>query len=263
MKKQATLLGFIVLLIAVVIFTAFTQKEKNKQNQKEEQQNRGKSQGKPDKANQGRKDNKRQHEDKMEEKGNQGKKGSNNNKDEYGEKGKKGKNDDMNRSDNNNNNGKDGYSWNPETFKNRNKIKNQEKVTLCHKFNSGNDAQPPVTIRVSSNALKAHMNHGDVMGDCPAINNNRYSDTFLRNRTDYYNSIQNSQEQVLYSRSILDYALARLASSRLQLATLQNNNMPVADIERKQATVVQLEQNVSLLETLIGITANIVANKFQ
>jgi hypothetical protein len=65
----------------------------------------------------------------------------------------------------------------------------------------------------------------------------------------------------MYSRSILDYALERLAASRLQLTTLQNNNMPAADIQRKQATVVELEQNVSLLETLIGVTANIVANK--
>jgi hypothetical protein len=47
----------------------------------------------------------------------------------------------------------------------------------------------------------------------------------------------------------------------LQLTTLQNNNTPAAEVERKQATVVELEQNVSLLETLIGVTANIVANK--
>jgi len=37
--------------------------------------------------------------------------------------------------------------------------------------------------------------------------------------------------------------------------------MPVADIERKQATVVELEQNVSVLETLIGVAAEVVANK--
>jgi hypothetical protein len=57
--------------------------------------------------------------------------------------------------------------------------------------------------------------------------------------------------------------VARLTSSRQQLATMQRNNMPVADIERKQAKVVELEQNVSLLETLISAAANLVVNKLQ
>jgi hypothetical protein len=34
-------------------------------------------------------------------------------------------------------------------------------------------------------------------------------------------------------------------------------------IEQKKATVAELEENVSLLETLIGITVNVVANKLQ
>src|SRR6476659_6543257 len=41
--------------------------------------------------------------------------------------------------------------------------KGNKKVTLCHKPN-GSDY--PVTINVSVNALKAHLNHGDYEGEC-------------------------------------------------------------------------------------------------
>jgi hypothetical protein len=253
MKKRMTLFGILVLVVMAVAFTPFQQKEKGKQNQNGQKQNQAKNQDKPGKGNNGKNGNE-QGEGKMEKenKGNN----KNDNKDNYKGNGNNGKNEDKNRSSHGN---KDGYSWDRESFKERNKIRNKEKVTLCHKFN--NEDEPAVTIRVSSNALEAHMNHGDVMGNCPVTTNSGYSDIFLRNRTEYYNSIQHTQEQVMYSRSILDYALERLAASRLQLTTLQNNNMPAADIQRKQATVVELEQNVSLLETLIGVTANIVANK--
>jgi hypothetical protein len=44
---------------------------------------------------------------------------------------------------------------------------------------------------------------------------------------------------------------------------MQNNNLPAAEIQKKQATVVELEQNVSLLESLIGVAANLVVNKLQ
>jgi hypothetical protein len=153
----------------------------------------------------------------------------------------------------------DFYVWNSETFKNRKKIKDQEKVTLCHKFNG--NSEPGVTLRISANALKAHLNHGDVVGGCPEIKSNLYTSTYLQKRTDYYNSIENNMEQVSYSRLVYNYALARLANSRLQLATLQNNNTPVAEIEQKQAVVIELEQNVSLLQTLIGVATNLIVNK--
>jgi hypothetical protein len=44
---------------------------------------------------------------------------------------------------------------------------------------------------------------------------------------------------------------------------MQNNNLPLADIQRKQATVGELEQNVSLLETVLGVATNLIANKLQ
>ncbi|MEO7446080.1 MAG: hypothetical protein ABIT96_13920 [Ferruginibacter sp.] len=152
-----------------------------------------------------------------------------------------------------------GYDWNRENFKDRNKLRTKDKVTICHKFNQANE--PAVNITVSSNALKAHMAHGDIMGSCPAVNNSVFSDVFLRNRTDYYNRIEDTRDQVYYSQSILDYALQRLTNSRSQLSTMQNNNVAQADIQRKQATVNNLEQNVSLLEVALNLAAGYLTNR--
>ena len=66
---------------------------------------------------------------------------------------------------------------------------------------------------------------------------------------------------MIYSRSILDYALLRLADARLQLVTLENNKVAPVEIERKKLVVVELEQNATLLQTLIGIAANLVVDK--
>lgn len=236
MKKQLTGLGFLCLIITALMFAAFTPQQKDKNKNKDLQQGQ----------------------DKKKDKSNKGGNGAN-------DKNKgKDKNDD---NDNHGNSGNNGdwdrayiYTWNRETFRDRQNIKNQDKkVTICHKFRSSSD---PVTLTVSSNALKAHMSHGDIMGNCPPIRNH-YSDIFLRRRNDYYNYLEQSQEKVWYSRSILDYARIRLDDSRVQLVTFQNRRMPPADIERKRVAVVQLEQNVSLLEAVIGVTAGLLIDKLQ
>jgi|GEM_PF-2082414 len=151
------------------------------------------------------------------------------------------------------------YVWNRETFKDRNNIRNEGKVTVCHKF--GRADEPPVTINVSRNALKAHLGHGDVEGDCPAYTGDRtFSDNFLKRRNDYYNTYYVAQDQVVYSQSILDYALQRLTGARTELVTLQSTNAPVHVIERRQAVVTELEDNVSLLEVaLAGVAGFLVA----
>jgi hypothetical protein len=270
MKKKIRIFGSAILLVAALTLTASAQPGKNNKENKEQQQNPGKGNGHANKGNSGNSNTKNeQPHAKMNGQGNQGKK---ENASVYG---KDRKDDNRNkelhgnhaRADNRNlgQTGKDqeqyGYNWNRENFKERQKIRNQDKVTICHKFN--NDNEPAVTIRVSANALKAHMNHGDVMGECPTITDKRFSDIFIRNRRDYYNTVSTTQDQVYYSRSILDYALGRLTNSRLQLANMQNNNLPLADIQRKQATVGELEQNVSLLETVLGVATNLIANKLQ
>src|SRR5687768_14174784 len=256
MKKQLTIFSFSVLVIFAIAFTAVSWQEK-KNNEKKQQQNPGKKEVKGNQGNQGNQGNK-------DVKGNQGNQGNQGNKDVKGNQGNQGNqgNKDVKGNQGNNdgnmnkdNKGRDyGYECDRENFKDRRKFKNQDKVTLCHKFNRGDD--PGVTIRVSSNALKAHMAHGDVMGDCPAVTNRRFSDIFMRKRTDYYNQLQLGQEQLIYSQSILDYALSRLNDSRQQLVIYETSNMAPAIIVQKRATVVELEQNVSLLETLVGAVAN-------
>lgn len=270
MKKQITVLGISVLIITGAAITAYAQQKDNK-GKKVEKQTQGKNNGKQGNqgnVNAGNNKNNGQPDNNNNRKRNEGKNNGNvNNAKNNGNNnnnGNNGNNSDKNnnsRNDKDNNNGKDGYSWNNDNFKDRKKLKDQEKVTICHKVKNNNE--PGVTLRVSSNATKAHMDHGDAMGECAAAANGKFSDIFLRKRTDYYNTLQNSYEQVSYSRSILDYAVQKLTNSRLQLANMQNNNVPRAELERKQATVTELEQNVSLLETLIGVTAKLVINKLQ
>lgn len=153
--------------------------------------------------------------------------------------------------------GNNWYSWTDQNYRNRSQFRNKGKVTICHKFNSGE----PVTITVSENALKAHLGHGDVAGSCPAVNNSIFSDIFRKRRADYYNDLYYSQDQYNYSSSILDYALMRLTNSRMQLDQMRLNNAPQADIERREAAVMGLEQNVSLLETALGIAGELLVSR--
>lgn len=41
----------------------------------------------------------------------------------------------------------------------------EKKVTICHR--TGSKKKPFHTIRVSRNAVKAHLRHGDALGPCP------------------------------------------------------------------------------------------------
>jgi cobalamin biosynthesis protein CobT len=259
MKQQLSILTIAIIIFGAVAISSFQNGKENKgKGNKEQNDKQDKNQGKDkDKGNKdGDKGNGKGNDQKDKDK----KDKSNNGNDKDKERG----NDD--KDNGNNGNGKykmkDGFKWDNETFRDRDKFyKNQDKVSICHKANRDNE--PAVTIRVSENALKAHMNHGDAMGECTNVNNGTFSDIFIKRRTEYFTTLQDSYEQVSYSRSILDYAMERLTGTRTQLVTLQSNNAPVADIERKRVLVVDLEQNVSLLERLIGVTANLVANKLM
>lgn len=259
MKKKLTGAGVIVFIIAALSFTAFAPQQKPVNEKKEQQagkKDQDKKTGKPDNAGKGNAADNSQ-------KGQPGDKGNKADKGQamgnQGQGNNKGMSDDMGAMKGNRG-GQDGYSWDPVTFKDRKKVRNQEKVTICHKF--GRADEPDVTIRVSSNALKAHMDHGDIMGACPPASG-RFSDIFGRRRTDYYNILQESQEQVVYSKSILDYARERLEYYRAQQEAMRRANAAAADLERRQVIVVTLEREVSLLETLANATANLLLNKLQ
>ena len=275
MQKKITLSSTLILAISALLLTSASlqQKEKNgKGNSQKNEQNANKDNGKGQKAsnNNGQNDGLDNNNTNRKEKqkvypinGDNGN-GKNKQKDNKDDKG-----DDNNGKGDDKNNNKDkikfdkdglyGYNWNDDDFKDRKRYKKQNKVTICHKVNR--KGEPGVAISVSENAVKAHMNHGDVVGECPAVSNTNFSKGFLTNRKDYFNNLQQTQEEIYYSRSVLDYATQRLTNSRLQLQQLQNNNAPAQEIERKQQAVVALEQNTTLLQSLIGVAVEVVANK--
>jgi hypothetical protein len=265
MKNKLAIAGF-ALLLAIAIFSfAFIPTQGNKD--KKEQQGQGK--GNQGKGNQGKVN---QGQGNQDNKGTQGK--GNQGQGNQDDKGNQGKGKgikpgvDISDVDVNDNNGKgkkvkvgdDGnIIWDRESFKDRKNHRKGEKVTICHKFNR--DGDPGVTINVSSNAMKAHMGHGDVMGACPTNSDRRFSDIFTKRRGDYYTTIVNGQEQVYYSQSILDYALSRLSESRLELDQYRRSGMPADQIRQREVAIVELEQNTSLLEKLVTAAAVLVADR--
>ncbi len=275
MKKFTAIFSVLILACLAFMLSASTQQGKSKEKQQQQKGHSGK-------ADQGNKNNNGKGLQGINNNGhaNNGKGqpqnndhgNKNNQANEKGQKGKADKNKgyDENDNDNRGNNKKDknkdyylglpDYRWDNTTYKDRNKFRKNEKVNICHKISNNKGG---VNIRVSENAVKAHLKHGDVIGTCPEIRDRPFSDIFYSNQNNYYNNLQETQEQVSYSRSILDYALLRLTDGRSQLTTLQNRKAPLAEIERKQVAVTQLEQNVSLLETLIGVAVNVVANKLN
>ena len=289
MQKKITLGSTFVLAIAVLVLTSASLQQKEKNDKGNSQKNEQKADNGNEKAqkgnnnkdqNNGRGNNNQDRNEKQKENqqnnGNNGNNGNGNNgngnngngnnkqKDDkdYKDKDNNGQGNDKNKNDDKLKFDKDvlyGYNWNDDDFKNRNRYKKQDKVTVCHKINR--NGEPGVAINVSENAVKAHMNHGDVMGECPAVSNTTFSKGFLKNRQEYFNNLQQTQEEIYYSRSVLDYALQRLTNSRLQLQQIKNNNATAQEIERKQQVVIVLEQNTTLLQSLIGVAVEVVANK--
>ena len=289
MNKQLSLISmFIGSIVGLVMLMAFgfQQKGNNGQNDKAQQgqgpgkanqkakDNKGQAQKpvKPDQANPGKGNANANANKGQGNNSNNGNNGRGNDNANNGRGNNNGKGNDMTRGDNNPGNGNmnanrgrikniggdNWYNWNQENYNNRKDIRNKGKVTICHKFRSNEE---PVNITVSENALKAHMAHGDVVGNCPPVNNSIFSDIFNRRRTAYYNDLYYGQDQYNYSNSILEYALMRLAGSRNQLDYMRANNYPQADIERRQAAVLGLEQNVSVLETLLGVAGQYLASR--
>ncbi|MEO8796143.1 MAG: hypothetical protein ABI390_11800, partial [Daejeonella sp.] len=133
-------------------------------------------------------------------------------------------------------------------FADRKHPKNQKKVEICHHPNgNGSDA---VTIRVSENAIKAHLNHGDVMGNCNINYSDRWSPRYVSARENVYNTYETSWENLSFSEALLQVALQKLVGYRTNLNT--NRTMYTAsEYQRRENLILDLQNNVNSLQNQV------------
>ncbi|HEY0055939.1 MAG TPA: hypothetical protein VGB63_11320 [Pedobacter sp.] len=142
--------------------------------------------------------------------------------------------------------------WNLNDFANRKHPKDQKKVTICHKP-STDGTDNGVTISVSENALKAHMNHGDESGECKNNNSGRWSDSYVKSRENVYNTYEQSWERMSYGEALVRIAASKLLGLKSNLD--QNRSMLSAqEIQRRETLISDLETNTKSVNTQLGVT---------
>ena len=268
MKNNTVKIFFpLAILFALCIYGATAQQGKNngKGQQKGKPEQIDKQKGNADNGNR----NKEKYDDAGMQKGKSGKMNEEKGNGQYKNKDKGNKGDDaFDSNDNNNGQGKGkkskigsykdyDYGWDDNSYKNRKDRRSKDKVSLCHKPQNGKGG---VNINVSRNALKAHMAHGDYVGNCNNNDNNIFSDIFNRDRTNYYNTVESNREQLFYSQSVLDYAIQKLANTRTLFATQQQNGLSSAEYSKRQVAINQLDDRVSLLQTAVGLATTLLVN---
>lgn len=143
----------------------------------------------------------------------------------------------------------DRINWGLADFPTRKHPGDQKKVTICHQTGSSN----PVTINVSENALQAHLNHGDQVGNCTINYSDRWPRDYIRSRENVYNSYEYTWETMSYSEALLNYALQKL----LGIKTNLDRNRPslsAQEIQRREALILELQNNVNALQTQLDLT---------
>ena len=144
----------------------------------------------------------------------------------------------------------DNINWGFENYASRKRPKDNKKVTICH--NTG-DSEFPVMINVSENAVKAHMNHGDQMGNCATNYSDRWPANYIRTRENVYNNYENTWETMSYSESLLRFAADRLLGIKSTFQT-QRSTLSSQDIQRKEALILDLQNNVNSLENQLAVS---------
>ena len=144
----------------------------------------------------------------------------------------------------------DNINWGFENYASRKRPKDNKKVNICH--NTG-DSEFPVMINVSENAVKAHMNHGDQMGNCATNYSDRWPANYIRTRENVYNNYENTWETMSYSESLLRFAADRLLGIKSTFQT-QRSTLSSQDIQRKEALILDLQNNVNSLENQLAVS---------
>ena len=142
-------------------------------------------------------------------------------------------------------------NWNLDRFADRKSPKNQKKVTICH--NPTSDGSRGVNINISENALQAHLNHGDKIGDCKIDYSDRWSSNYVRSRENVYNTYEQSWETMSYSEALLKLAAQKLLGYRTNLDR-ERSTLSVNEIQRREALVLDLQNNVNSLDNQLGVS---------
>jgi len=231
MKRNNILrVSILPLIVLTILALADPQKDKNGQGKSEGKENDeiGKGRVKNQGDNKQRQDNKEDNDGDDRGKRNDNRVGENGkvNDDKYNDnKGNSGKNKDRSEGDNwelkkgkgNSKlmNGKRDIDidWGINNWAERKHPKSQKKVSICHNP-SGNDSGNSVNINVSENAVQAHLNHGDIIGNCSNNYSDRWSREYIKSRETVYNTYEQTYETMSYSESLLKYAMEKLLGVR-------------------------------------------------
>ncbi len=144
----------------------------------------------------------------------------------------------------------DNIRWGFENYANRKHPKDHKKVTICH--NTG-DNNYPVTISVSENAMKAHLNHGDQVGNCGNNYGDRWPANYIRTRENVYNAYENTWETMSYSEALIRYAAERLLGIKSNFQN-QRSSLSSEEIQRKEVLIMELQNNINSLENQLQTT---------
>ena len=125
--------------------------------------------------------------------------------------------------------------------------KGNKKVSICHQT-SGNY---PVMINVSENAVKAHLNHGDYIGECRDFDRSRYSDNYWNSRNNYYNQYTSTTETLSFGEQILAIAIEKLTGARSNLVPLRST-LQEDELRRKEAAIINLQNDVYNLQNSLA-----------
>ena len=125
--------------------------------------------------------------------------------------------------------------------------KGNKKVSVCHQT-GGNY---PVMINVSENAVKAHLNHGDYMGNCKDYDRSTHSDSYWNTRNDYYNQYNSTTETLSFGEQILAIAIEKLTGARSNLVPLRST-LQEDELRRKEAAIINLQNDVYNLQNSLA-----------
>jgi len=143
-------------------------------------------------------------------------------------------------------------NWDLSNFANRKHPKNQKKISICHKPNASGSGNP-VNISISENALNAHLNHGDQIGNCTMNYSDRWSDNYIKSRESVYTVYEQSYETMSYSEALLKYAAEKLLGVKTNLNT-NRVNLSTQEVERREVLILDLQNNVTSLEDQLQVS---------